>query len=177
MAGDVVKFAVICLLIDTPETGTAHIGETRTEAVAQQTEQSEDDIAVGTGVGHDLGRLRSGLLFEHDRQKNQTVAQGAGSDDRVESGELVGEQVVPGDALELPEVFGVGAGMDGANRHHETHPVGGSDLAATPSMRQCGLGLRRNQPGIGGRQGVVADVVLFDPGEAIAAAAPGSRNG
>lgn len=36
MAGDIVEVAVIGFWIDTPETGAAHIGETRTEAVSGQ---------------------------------------------------------------------------------------------------------------------------------------------
>ena len=38
--------------IDPPEAGTADVGEPRTEAVAEQAEETEHHIRVGPGVGH-----------------------------------------------------------------------------------------------------------------------------
>jgi hypothetical protein len=59
--------------------------------------------------------------------------------------------------------------MHGANRHDEAHTVRGSDFAATPRMGQRDAVLGGNQPGIGRRQRVVTDVVLFDPSQAVPA--------
>ena len=51
--------------IDSPEAGAADIGQSRTESVAQESEKPKDDIAVGSRISHDLGRLQFGLLLEH----------------------------------------------------------------------------------------------------------------
>ena len=93
MPGDVVEFAVIGFGIDAPESCSADVSEARAESVAKQSEQTEHNIAISTGVGHDLSRLQFGLLFEHDRQQDQAVAQRAWSRNRIEAGKLVGEQV------------------------------------------------------------------------------------
>src|SRR4029077_10283729 len=111
-------------------------------------------------MGNDLRRLQFGLLFKHDRQQNQTVTQSAWGRDRVESGELIGEQVVPSHAFELAEVLWIGTGMHGADRYDEAHAVSGSDFAATPNMRQRDAVLCGNQLGIGRGQRVVTDIVL-----------------
>ena len=109
------------------------------------------------------------MLFKHDRQQNQTVTQSAWGRDRVESSELIGEQVVPSDAFELAEILWHGAGMHGADRHDEAHAISGSDFAATPHMRQRDAVLCGNQLGIGRGQCVITDIVLFDPGQAVPA--------
>ena len=166
---DGVELAIIGLGLDAPEAAAADVCQAGAEAVAQQAEQPEDDVTVGTRIGHDLRRLQFGLLFEHDRQQHQAVAESTGRRDRVEPGELIGEQVVPRHAFERAEVLGIGAGMHGANRHDEAHAVRGSDFAATPRMGERDAVLGGNQPGIGRRQRVVTDVVLFDPGQAVAA--------
>src|ERR1700728_4469367 len=158
MPGDVVELAVIGFGVDAPEARSANVSETRAESVAKQSKQPEYNIAIGARVRHDLRGLQSGLLFEYDRQQDQAVAQCAWSRDRVETGKLVGEQVVPGHTLELPEVLGIGSAMNGADRHHEAHAIGGSDISATPLMCQRNFVLRRNEPGIGGGQCVVADI-------------------
>ena len=80
---------------------------------------------------------------------------------RVESGELIGQQVVPSHAFELAEVLWIGTGMNSADRHDEAHAISGSDFAATPHMRQRNAVLSGNQLGIGRGQCVITDIVLF----------------
>ena len=88
-----------------------------------------------------------------------------GIDDAVEAGELVGGEVVVGDAAAGAEVLAVGAGVDGADRDDEPQAVGRGDLAAAPGLRQRDLGLGVDQPGVGAGQGLGPDVVLLDPGQ------------
>jgi len=85
----------------------------------------------------------------HDRQQHQAVAQRAGHGDGVEAGELVGNQVVPGDAPAGAEILRVGAGMHGAHRYDEAHAIGGSDLTAAPDLGQLQLALCADQNGVG----------------------------
>ncbi|MNI27752.1 hypothetical protein D3C73_815020 [compost metagenome] len=54
LAGKSVELAVIRLWARAPETGTTDIGQARAEVIAEQTEQPEHHIAIGTGIGHDL---------------------------------------------------------------------------------------------------------------------------
>ena len=75
---DGVELAIIGLGVDAPEACSTDVRQARAEAVAQQAEQPEDDVAVCARIGHDLRRLQLGLLLEHDRQQNQAVAQRAG---------------------------------------------------------------------------------------------------
>ena len=58
LACHAVKRAVVGPGIDPPEAGTADVGEPRTEAVAEQAEETEHHIRVGPGVGHDLRGLQ-----------------------------------------------------------------------------------------------------------------------
>ncbi|MNR37526.1 hypothetical protein D3C85_1555520 [compost metagenome] len=95
-----------------------------------------------------MRRLQLGLLFQHDRQQHQAVAQRAGHGDGVEAGELVGNQVVPGDTPAGAEILRIGAGMHGAHRYDEAHAIGGGDLAATPDLGQFQLALRSDQDGV-----------------------------
>ncbi|KWV90339.1 hypothetical protein PFLmoz3_00028 [Pseudomonas fluorescens] len=148
LPGQAVEFAVIRLRARAPETGTADVGQARAEVVAEQAEQPKHHIAVGPGVGHDLRRLQLGLLFQHHGQQHQAVAQGAGHGDGVEAGELIGNQVVPGDAPAGAEILRVGASMHGAHRYHEAHAIGGGDLAAAPDLGQLQLALRPHQNGV-----------------------------
>ena len=50
----------------------------------------------------------------------EAVAQGAGDDDGVEAGELVGQEVEVGDAAAGPEVARVGACVQGPDGHERT---------------------------------------------------------
>lgn len=79
--------------------------------IAQEPEQAEDLVGVAGGVGHQLVRLQGGLLLEEAVEDVEAVPQGAGHDDGVEAGELVGQEVQVGDALAGSEVAGVRAGV------------------------------------------------------------------
>ena len=56
---------IIGLWINSPEAAAADIGQSRTESVAQESEKPKHNIAVGSSISHDLGRLQFGLLLEH----------------------------------------------------------------------------------------------------------------
>ena len=55
-----------------------------------------------------------------DRNTSRKFAQSARNCHGVETGELVGGKIVPGNAALLPEITKIWAGMDGANRHGDT---------------------------------------------------------
>ena len=108
MACHAVKRAVVGPGIDPPEAGTTDVGEPRTEAVAEQAEETEHHIRVGPGVGHDLRGLQLCLLFERDREQHQAVAQRPRDRNAVQAGELIGHEVVVGDARPIPKYLGLG---------------------------------------------------------------------
>jgi hypothetical protein len=93
LACHAVKRAVVGPGIDPPEAGTADVGEPRTEAVAEQAEETEHHIRVGPGVGHDLRGLQRCVLFERAREQHQAVAQGVRDGDTVQAGELIGDEL------------------------------------------------------------------------------------
>ena len=169
LPGQRIEITVVGVRIDAPKAAAADVGQAGTEAIAQQSEQPENDIAVGAGVGHDLGGLQLGLLLQHDRQQDQAVAQGAGHRDRVEAGALIGEQVVPGDAATAVEILRVRSGVEASHGDHEAHAVGGCHIAAAPGSRQRDAILCGDQHRIGRDERVVAQVDLVDPHEPIAA--------
>ena len=70
LARDLVQLAVVRIRVDAPEARAADVGNAWAEPVAEQAEQAEHDVGVGTSVGHDLGRLQLGLLFQHNRQQH-----------------------------------------------------------------------------------------------------------
>ena len=117
-------------------------GEPRTEAVAEQAEETEHHIRVGPGVGHDLRGLQLCLLFERDREQHQAVAQRPRDRNAVQAGELIGHEVVVGDAPADTEVLGVGPRVHGAHRHHEAQAVG-----AALKTSGCELIFRDNASG------------------------------
>ncbi|CCF70621.1 hypothetical protein XAPC_4358 [Xanthomonas citri pv. punicae str. LMG 859] len=168
LPGERVELAIVSVGIDTPEACAADIGQARAEAVVGEPEQAKHQIAVRTGVGHDLCRLQLGLLLQHDSQQDQAVAQRAGHGDRVQPGTLIGQQVVPGDATPAIEVFRVRRGVDGPYRHHKAHAVGGGHVTAAPGARQCDAVLRRHQHGVAGNQRVITHIVLIDPHQPVA---------
>lgn len=75
---------------------------------------------------------------------------------------------VPSDTPAEAEVFGIGAGVYGAHRYDKAHPIGRRHFTTPPGVGQRHAVLRGHQPGIGGDQGVVAQVILIDPGQPLA---------
>lgn len=92
--------------------------------------------------------------------------QGAGHGDGVQAGELVGHEVIVGDAAFGAEALRVGAGVDGAHRYQEAQPVGGGDIAATPPPRQVDAVLGGDKAGIGQGQGFCPQIILPNPAQA-----------
>jgi hypothetical protein len=86
----------------------------------------------------------------------------------IQAGELIRQQIVPGNPAPDAEVFRVRTRMDRAHRHHETHAVGRGHLAAAPQVGERQATLGAHQGGIGSRQRLVALIVLVDPGQAVA---------
>ena len=108
-------------------------------------------------------------MVEQQPQDEQAVAQGAGNDDGVQPGELVGDEVVVGDAPPGAEVFRVGPGVGGTAGRHEADAIGRGYLAAAPDVGDRQRVLRRHDLGIGGGDGVRPDEVLADPGQPVSA--------
>ena len=165
MAGDLVERAVAGMAVEAPEAGVADIGKARAELVAEHPEQPEDLVTVGGRVGHDLGGAKAGLVLEEAIEDIEAVSQGAGDDDGVEPGELVGGVVEVGDAPADAEVTGVRPCVYAAHRHDKAQPVSGGDFAAAPGLGQGEGGVVVDQPGVGAHQRLGPQVVLGHPGQ------------
>ena len=169
MLGYHVELAVVGLWVDAPEARTADVGNARAESIAEESEQAEHDIGIRAGVGHDLHGLKFRLLFEHYGEQDQAVAQRAGHRNRVQPGELVRQQVVPGHAPQRSKVLRIGTGVNNADGYHKPHAVGRGDFAAAPGVRQSDAILCGHQGGVADGNCVVAQIVLLDPGDPIPA--------
>lgn len=132
-------------MIDPPIASAPDIGDPRTKTIAQQPEQTENDVGVCAGVGHDLGGLKFRLLFQHHGQQVQTVSQGPRNDDSVQPGELIRDEIIVGDASLEAEVFRVWPGVERPHRNHEAKSVGGCHFAATPLMDKRDFVVLRDQ--------------------------------
>ena len=86
----------------------------------------------------------------------------------MQAGELIGDEVVVGDAATDAEVLRVGPRVHGAHGHDEAQAVGGGNLATAPGVGQRDPVLRRDQARVRRGQGLVAQVILADPGQTIA---------
>ena len=104
-------------------------------------------------------------------QDEQAVAQSAGHDDRVQAGELVGDEVVVRDATAGAEIFWVGSSMYGARRRGEAHAIRRSDTPRAPELHERQRGVCGDDPRTGGGEGFWTDEVLTDPGQALPAGA------
>lgn len=151
---------------DAPQLGVGEVGELRAVVEAQQRDQREDDVAVGAGVGDDHVGALAGVLAVDQVDHVQRVARGARQHTTREPDRLVVEHVQPGRAAAAPEVLGVRARVDAADRDDEAHPVDARDEAAAPPAGQLDRVLRRDQDAV--RRGVVrgAQVVLVDVADA-----------
>jgi hypothetical protein len=94
MASDPVESAIIRSGINPPEARPTHVGHARAERIAQQPEQAKDDITIRARIRDDLGRRQLGLLFQHEGEEDQAVAECARHHDGIETGELIGDQIV-----------------------------------------------------------------------------------
>jgi hypothetical protein len=162
-----IEQAVVSLRVDPPEARAADIGQARAEAIAEQAEQAEHHVAVGAGVGHDLRWLKVGLLFKHHGQQDQAVAQVPGTvmSFRPENwSEIRLYQVTP---RPTPKYLGLGPAC--TVRTGTTKRMPSADATSPPPQRLASASaLRRHQYRVGGRQRVVADIVLVHPGQAVA---------
>ena len=108
----------------------------RAELVAKQIKDAEDRVGIAGSVSHYLGRCEFGLLLEHDGKQIEAVTQGARHCHRIEPGELVRGEIVPGHAPLLTKIMRVRTRMDRSHGHGKSKPVGGGDLATAPRMGQ-----------------------------------------
>src|SRR4051795_734707 len=113
---EAVEGAVIGFPVDPPQLGVTQVGQPWTELVAKQPEQAKHGIGIGRGVGHEFHRLQLGFLFEQKGEQHQAVTQRAWNHDAIQAAELVGQQIVPGYATGLAEIFWVRSGVDGTRR-------------------------------------------------------------
>jgi hypothetical protein len=148
VGGEIVERAIIGFRIDPPEPGTADVGDARAELVAEQPKNAEDHVCICAGIGHDFSRLKHCLLFEHNAQQHEAIAQSAGDGDGVEAGKRVGDQIVIGDAAFGSKIFRVGSGMDCSNRHGEAKAIRRCDIASTPTAGEIGAILCCDETGI-----------------------------
>ena len=95
----------------------------------------------------------SGLLLKDDGKQMEAVAQSSGYCDCVQASELIGSQVVPGDATLTTEVAWIRPRVDRAHGHDESKPVGGGDLSSSPATGERYGVLGGDERRIGHRQG------------------------
>ncbi len=62
MGREVVEPAVVGGSVDPPEAGAAKIADARAELVAQEPEQAEHAVGVGSRIRHNLAGVERGLL-------------------------------------------------------------------------------------------------------------------
>src|SRR5450755_3438695 len=136
VSGHIVEFTVVGMRVDPPQARAADVGQPWAKAISQEAKEAEDNIAVSAGIGHDLGWLEIRFLLEYGGEQDDAVAQGSRNRNGVQSGELIGDEVVPSDAPAMSKIFGIGSGVNRLYRHDETHPVGGSNFTTDPGARQ-----------------------------------------
>lgn len=158
MARDLVQRSVVGFRVEALESRPPDIRKARTELVAEEPEQAEDDVARAGGVRHDLGGPEAGLLLKEAVEDENRIAQRSGNDDSVEAGKLVGREVVVRDAALLTEVPRIGSGVHRPNRGDETKPVGGGHLTPSPGPRERNPRLGVHKAGIGAREGLPRSV-------------------
>ena len=163
-----VERAIVSAGVHLPQLLIGQVGQLRGVGPACQREESEDDVAVGGGIGHDGLRPDAAVAVVEHVQYVQRVPRSAGHDLRAEPGGLVVDHVQPGRALAGLEVLRVVAGMHRVDRHHEPHPVHAGDVPAAPHPRQPDVGLGLDQSGVGGPDGVQPQVVRVDVCEPVA---------
>ena len=104
------------------------------------------------------------LLFENHSQEEEAVSQRAGDHDGVQAGELVGNEIVVGDAVFVAKVLGIGASMERADRNDEAEAIGRCYFTAAPGLYKRDSILCGDQAGIRLGQGFVPNEVLVYPG-------------
>lgn len=129
---DCIEGAVVCRFVSAPQPCPADICQARAKLIPQKPEQAEYGIRIGGGIGHDLGRIEFGFLFQQQGKNGQAVTQSAGNNHSPQPGVLIREHVVPGDAPALSEVFGVGSCVYGAFGSQKAKPIGGGGLSISP---------------------------------------------
>ena len=83
----------------------------------------------------------------------------------MEAGELVGGEIVIGDAAIGVEVFAIGASIDRADGHDKPQAIRGRHFPSTPALGQGHGGLGIDQTGIGPGEGLGPEIVLLHPTE------------
>jgi len=69
MPSDGVEQAILGCGVHPPIASAAHIGDARTEAIAQEPEEAKDHIRIGTRVSHNLVGSKFGGLFQDEGQQ------------------------------------------------------------------------------------------------------------
>src|SRR3546814_1777901 len=73
--GNLIELSVARLAVDAPQLRAADVRQTGAESVAQEPEQAENCVGIGSGVGHNLQRIELGFLLQQESQDDQTDAQ------------------------------------------------------------------------------------------------------
>src|SRR3546814_7109136 len=60
--GNLIELSVARLAVDAPQLRAADVRQTGAESVAQEPEQAENCVGIGSGVGHNLQRIELGFL-------------------------------------------------------------------------------------------------------------------
>jgi hypothetical protein len=128
----------------------------------EQGDHAEDDVAIGAGVGDDHLGPAAGVLAVDQIDHVQRVPAGARQDPAGEPDALIGDHVQPRRATPPPEVLGVRAGVDAADRDDEPHPVDPGDEAAAPPWGEIDAVLSGDQRCVRERVVLRAQIVLID---------------
>ena len=148
--------------IEPPQLGVGQVGQLRAVVEAQQPQQPEHHVAVGTGVADDHLRPAPSLLAVDQVDEVQRVPRGARHHRPGQPYGLVVDQIQPRRATPAPEVLRVGSGVDAAHGHDEADAVDGGDQPASPVLGQGDVGLGLDQRAVGGGEVLSPEVVLVD---------------
>jgi hypothetical protein len=88
-------------------------------------------------------------LFENDSQQYKTVSQSSWHNYRVETGELIRNEVVISNAALTAEILWIWSCVDSPNRDDEPKAISGSNFATTPCVHERDVVLRDHQGRIG----------------------------
>src|SRR3546814_11664768 len=78
-----IELSVARLAVDAPQLRAADVRQTGAESVAQEPEQAENCVGIGSGVGHNLQRIELGFLLQQESQDEQTEIGRASGRERV----------------------------------------------------------------------------------------------
>jgi hypothetical protein len=167
-AGGLVQGAIVGADVNTPQLRVGQVRQHRAVVEAEQGNDAEHDVGVGTLIGDQDLRTWPAVGVVDEVHHMQGVLGRTGDHLASQAHRLVGDHVQPGNAAFASEVFRVGPGVGGADRDDETHSVHCGDHPAAPRLREADRGLGLDEHSVGGGVVLRPQVVLVDVSQPIA---------